>query len=144
MTLLYFFKLLGSACAKATRRTLVKLTPGLEIDFDLFCTSLSSSYRKVKWSGVNFTKILRAAFGTKVFCKLISTYSLVWLCIFCRKNIDSKTASKMLIKLTTGNLTSTSWVDFSNILPQRGRFHHQFTQSFYKSRSQKCKKVLTT
>jgi hypothetical protein len=59
------------------------------------------NHRKQFLPSVNFISILLWPFLYKT---VLSSFSLVtiWLCNFLAKNISSKAASKMLMKLTTG------------------------------------------
>ncbi len=70
----------------------------------------AGGYTTASRQGINFNNSLRAAsYGISV----LSSFSLVsvWLCIFWRKNISTKAAHKMLMKLTKRLI-------FSEIIPK--------------------------
>ncbi len=54
--------------------------------------------------GVHFINILQQLFRTKVFCTAFLKLQFVFV-IFCPKNTSVKTAQKMLVKLTAGDLS---------------------------------------
>ncbi len=100
------------------QRLLINIWPSCTF-WTVFITFTEWSLRK----GANFTNIIRAAFSnesltfsslvnfTNILREIFSNKSFAhrFFCTFCRKNIDTKAAHKMLVKLTPG-------VNFTNIL----------------------------
>jgi nucleoside recognition membrane protein YjiH len=67
-----------------------------------FCLSLMLVAVVFATAGVNFTNILRAAFRVKAFCAAFMCLQFGFV-MFWQKDLGTKAAHKMLVKLTPGN-----------------------------------------